>query len=495
MNRRESTKTLCTMFLAASLLPLAAGAHDSGSTGSDGAFNPTVDTVLQLPPDGIFNFTSVNIPVGVTVTFTRNATNTPVVMLASGDIIIDGTLHVNGGWSMPAGAAGDGNLGDDGLPGLGGAGGYDGGRGGESGVQHGGEGHGPGAGQGGSLYQSCPSGISGMSSGSGGGGGGFGVAGSGHQWVSYHPSVALGGPSYGSEFLLPLVGGSGGGGAGGGVEFNGSGGGGAGGALLIAASGTVRITTTSGAIRADGGSSGEASGIGVGGTGGGGSGGAIRIVATRIEGNGAITARGGLNGTAAASQYCNGGDGGKGRIRLEAESFARTANTDPQFSFDEPAPVFIAGLPSLRITRVAGIDAPAQPTGNGDIVLPVDAPNPVIVEFETTGVPVGNTVKLTITPAYGDSSFVVSPALTGSTEQASASVAIEIPAGPSVLFAQTTYTVIEAVGEALSVHTGGERVESVRLSAALNGESTVTLVTVSGREVTLPAHVPLMPLS
>jgi hypothetical protein len=68
--------------------PFAAHAFDSGSTGVNGAFVPTVNTERQLPPDGVFNFTNVNIPAGVTVTFAKNATNTPVTILASGDVTI-----------------------------------------------------------------------------------------------------------------------------------------------------------------------------------------------------------------------------------------------------------------------------------------------------------------------------------------------------------------------------------------------------------------------
>lgn len=119
------TPTVRTLAVVTAFLPFTSIAYESGSTGADGAFNPTVDTVLPLPPDGIFNFTNVNIPAGVTVTFQRNDINTPVTLLASGDAIISGTLHVNGGWSAPVGAAGDGNIGDDGLPGIGGPGGYD----------------------------------------------------------------------------------------------------------------------------------------------------------------------------------------------------------------------------------------------------------------------------------------------------------------------------------------------------------------------------------
>src|SRR3972149_6220902 len=68
----------------------------SGSTGADGAFNPTTNTTLALPPNGVFNFTTINIPAGVTVTFTRNTTNTPVSLLASGNVIIAGTIDVSG---------------------------------------------------------------------------------------------------------------------------------------------------------------------------------------------------------------------------------------------------------------------------------------------------------------------------------------------------------------------------------------------------------------
>ena len=55
--------------LAASSWLVASGAqaYDSGSTGADGAFAPQVDTTLQLPEDGIFNFTTFTVPSGVTV--------------------------------------------------------------------------------------------------------------------------------------------------------------------------------------------------------------------------------------------------------------------------------------------------------------------------------------------------------------------------------------------------------------------------------------------
>jgi len=97
-------------------------------------------------------------------------------------------------------------------------------------------------------------------------------------------------------------------------------------------------------------------------------------------------------------------------------------------------------------------------------------------------VPVGNTVKLTVTPQAGAAISAISPALTGSTASATASVQISLPVGPSVLQAQTTYTIVASLGDALRNFAGNERVEKITLSATLGGASKTTLVTVSGKE-------------
>ena len=63
--------------------PVGAQTFSSGSTGADGAFSPTANTTLTPPANGVFNFTTVNIPAGVTVTIQKNAANTPATMLAT----------------------------------------------------------------------------------------------------------------------------------------------------------------------------------------------------------------------------------------------------------------------------------------------------------------------------------------------------------------------------------------------------------------------------
>ncbi|MDP3457039.1 hypothetical protein [Methyloversatilis sp.] len=483
-------------------------AFDSGSTDADGALAPTVDTEVVLPPSGILNYSSINIPANVRVTFRKNTTNTPVVLLVSGDATISGTIDVSGQASAYSGTAGDGVLADDGQPGAGGPGGYSGGRGGRPGAVEavdrlGGKGLGPGGG-GGGARQICD-GVdyeapnqNGRYVGLGaGGGGGFGTQGSrGASVENVGPRNCLGsrgGASYGAAELLPLIGGSGGGGGNGAITYwSGGGGGGGGGAILIAVSGTLTVTNTTGRILANGGvaratsstscNTGQYSAGG-----GGGSGGAIRLVATTLAGNGTISADSG----AAESGSCgnNGGFGAGGRIRLEAEVIRRTGGTTiPAASQAQPSVVFIGGAPTLTIQSVAGVAVPQPPTGVADVQLPATTANPITVNFTTTGIPVGNTVRLSVVPANGQEVTAVSTALNGSTANASASASIALPAGASTLQASVTYTVIVAVGDSLSRFAQGERVERITVTAGLDGKSSTKLVTVSGREFDAPAE-------
>ncbi len=72
------------------------GVFDSGSTGADGAYSPTVSEVFMVTK-AEYNFTSVNIPSDVTVTFDSALdVNHPVVWLSQGDITIEGTVDLSG---------------------------------------------------------------------------------------------------------------------------------------------------------------------------------------------------------------------------------------------------------------------------------------------------------------------------------------------------------------------------------------------------------------
>ncbi|MBI3414806.1 MAG: hypothetical protein HY043_05705 [Verrucomicrobia bacterium] len=199
---------------------------NSGSNGSLGALVVTNDTTLDMPPDGIFHYTTITVAHRATLRFNKNPLNTPVYLLATGDVAISGGIDVS------AGNASGGN------GGLGGPGGFDGGQG---------------------AYQGHPDGDG---QGPGGGKNGFG-----------------GGFGYGNSQLSPLIGGSGG-------SASGTGGGGGGGAILIASNTKVSLFGdggSGGTVTALGGSGHQSPPYS-----GGGSGGAIRIVAPVVEGSGAL---------------------------------------------------------------------------------------------------------------------------------------------------------------------------------------------------------------
>lgn len=412
--------------------------YNSGSTGADGTFNPTANTVVTLPADGVLNYTTVNIPTGVTVTFQKNAKNTPVYMLASGNVTIDGTISVNGGNATTTNV------------GLGGPGGFDGGYGGGY-LTTGGKGLGPGGGNPGRNVGN---------DGGGAGGGGFGFAGNNGNAYNW----GTGGSTYGNQKLFPIIGGSGGGGGGGTSNTAGKPGSGGGGAIVIASSGTI---TVNGSITANGGSCPwEWPG------GGGGSGGAIKLVATTVSGNGTITAVYGIGGNW-------GGNGGLGRIRIEAENNYRTVSTNPAYSFGAPGSIFVSNTPALTITSVGGTAPPASPTANynqPDIMLPSSTTNPVTVNLSATNIPVATTVKVWVVPQYGDATSV-NTSLTGTDQSSTGTASVNLSTTYSnIVTAEATFTIIAFNYE-------GEEINKVRVATRLGGKSEITYITRSGKEI------------
>lgn len=496
--RRGASALFALSLLAAAS---AQAAFDSGSTGADGALNPTVNTEIVLPASGVLNYTSINIPAGVTVTFKKNTTNTPVYLLASGNVTIAGAIDVRGADAKATGTYGDGALGDDGIPGAGGPGGFDGGRGGRedaaqrADIVRGGGGLGPGGGRGGleggngcvndgsSYFKHDASGGAYADS-------TWGFYASSYCDGNYRTNYIPSAKAYGSALLQPLVGGSGGGGGRGGTTYPGSGGGGGGGAILIAASGTMTVT---GSIDSTGGDAGGLAGTGAGGYGAGGSGGAVRLMATSITGNGKLYAAGGcLHYNNSRRQYCgitgssNSRGGAPGRIRLEAEAITFNGTSDPAYSKDVPGPVFLAEAPSLRIASVAGQAVPENPTGNADVTLPADTTAAVEVSFQTRNVPVGNTVLLRVVPAYGKPTEAITPAIAGTAAAGTASVSVVLPSGPSTLQATTTYTVVVAGELDLSRFAQNEPVDKVEVTVSLHGETRTRVLTTSGKAYDVP---------
>lgn len=362
MNTTQPHRIVRWVLLAAILggmgiLPTSAQLiFNSGSNASYGPMNITANTTLALPADGIFHCTTITVAVGATLKFTPNALNTPVYLLATGDVAISGSIDVSG-------VQGTASLG-----GVGGPGGFAGGRPTLLGLPAG-DGHGPGAGRAGSSALVPYVGSAGYS-----------TAGTSAYSTSNNGGV------YGTALLVPLVGGSGGGGTTGGL-----GGAGGGGALLIASNTRIdasgQIVSSSASYLLSAGNTGL------------GSGGAIRLVSPIVAGAGLLEVRGGQN-----TWYSN-ARGGSGRIRIDCMDRRALAFTYNNSSLTVGANMvtFPPNLPRLDITQAAGNNIAV---GNAAVffMLPQGSSTNQTVTVQASNFGALVPIRVTLTPDNGSSS-------------------------------------------------------------------------------------------
>jgi len=294
--------------------------------------------------------------------------------------------------------------------------------------------------------------------------------------------------------MQPLLGGSGGGGTGILNQSSGYRGGGGGGAILIAVSGTL---TLNGEILAKGGDGEPAirepilqtAGPGAGG----GSGGGVRLIATNFTGSGTINVSGGNPGLGRRAYNntisSNGGAGGAGRVRIEADAFNFSGGVTPSVAVTAaPSAVFVANLPTIRITTIGGSAVPANPVGESDVVLPSNISNPITVVFAATGVPLGSVVDLTVVPSTGATTSVSSSGLAGTVANSTAAASATLPQGPSVLYASVSFAAAGTPIAMFSPFTDGEMVARVELRSTMgSGSSSIRLTTKSGRIIDVPS--------
>lgn len=384
---KQIVTVFCSILATLYLPAICLAQVNSGSNGSDGALDVVTDTVIDMVdhPDGIYNYTSVNIHAGRTVTFIPNAKNTPVVWLVQNNCTIDGAIRVVG---QSANAS------------LGGPGGWAGGNGGSNPSS----GLGPGGGR-----PSTSAGLGGSA-----GGGSFGTQGNGNN-----PGL-----TYGNVFLLPLLGGSGGG-----ASLNNAGGGGGGGSICIAASGNVELN---GSISANGGDAGSwFDGGGGYYYGAGGSGGGIRIFSTQFKGTGSISAVGGNNGNVMA--------GGLGRVRID--TLQNTFGNLPAYASVgfQPVVVPVAGQGvQLTVASVGGISVTANPTGQlvtPDAIVPGQQANPIPIVVRCLNLPLNTAVTVTVKPANGASVSALGYNNAGTQASSTATISLNMPRGGGIIFA------------------------------------------------------------
>jgi len=423
------------------------------SDGSDGTLNPTADTIIDMSShsDGVFQYTSVNIPQNVTVTFTPNANNSPVTWLVQGTVVISGRVDISG--HAVGGFA----------PGPGGPGGGAGGWGGP----------GPRTGQG--LGGGDPAPASNLWP---PGSGSYATTGLGGSLT------AKAGLTYGNQYLLPLQGGSGSGGFGyvdvSGVSAGVSGVGG-GGAILIASDVSITIN---GYVIANG-----AHGDGVVGAAEG-SGGGIRLLAPQLLGQGVLSAVVGAH-----SQLDHIGDG---YIRLDAD--------DDQFrgyllgSWSRGFNAILA-LPSnanvrLAIQSIAANGVPLNPTGalaTPDVIIPAQQANLVPVVVTYANIPLNTTITVVANPANAPA--VVATAMTDAS--GTATLTLALPRGGGTIYARAVVPVASGLASlkgtkqkapyyaATGLTAEGEGFGKMEITAGPGGRQVTTYITDSGKRFTV----------
>lgn len=353
------------------------GQFNSGSSGSYGRLDIQVSTNLPMPLDGVFRCTSIHVATGATLRFVKNPANTPVYLLATDDVIIAGTIDVSGGDSV-------GRMG-----GVGGPGGFAGGDGGDNGIPPG-DGLGPGGGR---------SGIAPVPQFGSGCGGSLDAAGAGSYATDAAPYVSAAragysstnkGIRYGSQLLVPMLGGSGGGGT---TNLLNIGGGGGGGAILIASNTRIDV---SGNILANGGEGyHNRGGNDISGCNGvdqhinPGSGGGIRLVAPVVAGNGSLSATGPQSGNRVLNH---------GRIRIDGIDLQGLA----VYSIPERViGSYMVTMPPgrLGIVNVAGVSIGTS--GPATIFVPNGAPTNQTVTVEASGFGKVVPIRVALTPRSG----------------------------------------------------------------------------------------------
>lgn len=407
----RTRKTFCVFVGIASLL-LAVGvaraqtptAFSSTSNGADGAFDFTgtpsgtimdFDPAAYSPPldangDNVFEFTTITIPVGVTVRLrASNLRNAPVHFLATGLVRIAGVLDLSGANGHPITLNGSGW-----GPSEPGPGGFPGGVG----------------------RTSIGSAANNFSNQDGFGPGAGLVSGGG--WGLHATADGTRRASYGNPYLLPLVGGSGGAGS--------TAGGGAGGGAILIASAT-EIDLTSGVISVDGGNGSGSAWCG--------SGGAVRLLAPTIR-----------MGQIQAACRGNNSTSFHGRVRLETNNLLGS----PSITGDWRAVTLFSGTtlgrpllpsrPAIFITAIGGQTVPPAPQASinaPDVTL--SATTPMVVSLQAENIPLGTTVSVFSFNETMGSQTVVSSALTGSLANSSATATIRLDPGFTVVMAEAVW--------------------------------------------------------
>lgn len=401
-------------------LTASAQSFSSGSTGADGALDLSSGNLdVQLPDSGVLNYTTINVPAGRALSFKRNLRNTPVILLAQGQVTIAGQIAVSADRNVPGpggffggGANLNGGAGPN-LPGLGPGGGpqQDGNRNG--------------------------------------------------KWV-------------GPLTLSPIVGGSGGSG-GSQCTFVGQSpyGGGGGGAIIIASSQSITITN---------GGSITAQGAGVecpfGGAGGG-SGGAIRLVANSLTVAGGLMAQGaGIpNGPAFDGVIRLEAPVGQVNFTGGALPAAGIFTINPTVGSNTPPSLVFISIAGFAVPSYSG-----KRFDTYDMLLPNQLTDPISVVVHASNIPVGTQVTVGFVNGSPNATSTPGT-LSGTFESSSATASISNLNRTAVTYLLATATFDPPMGAMRFNPKGPNHVAKIRVVASPGGKPKFVFLRRNGSEI------------
>lgn len=392
----KSLYKLTTIFAVFMLIACISSAQpfDCGSDGSDGAFvyaNPASPETILFDPtditmvgreldtdcDGIYHFTSIEIPENITLRLRADKAGwAPIYWLSQDDVVVSGTIDLSGAPGHPAMVDEPGWLS---IPGPGG---------------------GPG-GWGNNILLAIPR----------------------------HSGFSAGDRN---SFLYPLTGGKGGNGP---SDDLSGGGGGGGGALLLASNTKIKMN---GSIIANGGTGGEKltnppepyySSPGFQGEGG-----SLRFLAPEFTGTGLIQTEGyPINYSYVrieSNDYSFTGT-------IQSTEF-RSVALIPSATYILPS---VFTQPEFRVVRIGGVELPPRPEGNfeiPDIVL--NTQEPVTIEIEAKNIPLGTKFQIFLWSQTEHVIQLESSELAGTLASATATASCIIPNGYTRGFVYASWT-------------------------------------------------------
>ena len=201
-----------------------------------------------------------------------------------------------------------------------------------------------------------------------------------------------------------------------------------------------------------------------------------------------------LIGTGTIDTYSYGGSCGRVRIDAAVNNFAGNIPHAVYTQGYQPIILPVGQQPTLAITSVAGLPAPANPTGSTatpDVSIAGQVANPMPVVVQCSNLPLNTQITLRISPQTAPEICATALNSTGTLASSTATFSVNMPHGGGLMYAQcvtgvqgysgtdngSKYRNLAKTGWSAT----GERFVAMELTAALGKAQKVVYITESGK--------------